>query len=92
MASDVKIRIPPKAGRVQRTIFFVEVDGTKFEERPSLHRMMWRLDCERPESTAKVQVVMERNVKNGPILTRKPIKSTAVKSYLATINGVGKVG
>jgi carboxyl-terminal processing protease len=91
MASDLEDTGPAKAGGVQTNDIFVEVDGTKFDsDKYTPDDVAVRL---RGPEGSKVGVVMERNGKTlDYILTRKPIKITAVKSYLATVNGVGKVG
>jgi carboxyl-terminal processing protease len=91
MASDLEDTGPAKAGGVLTNDIFVEVDGTKFDtEGATPDDVAVRL---RGPEGSKVGVVMERNGKTlDYILTRKPIKITAVKSYMSNINGVGKVG
>jgi carboxyl-terminal processing protease len=91
MASDVEDTGPAKAGGVQTNDVFVEVDGTRFDtDKATPDDVAVRL---RGPQGSKVGVVMERNGKTiDYILTRQPIKITAVKSYLSNVSGVGKVG
>jgi carboxyl-terminal processing protease len=91
MASDVEETGPAKAGGVQINDLFVEVDGIRFDTGTATpDDVAVRL---RGPQGSKVGVVMERNGKTlDYILTRQPIKITAVKSYLSNVPGVGKVG
>lgn len=91
VASDVEDTGPAKKGGVQTNDIFVEVDGTRFDnDKATPDDVAVRL---RGPEGSKVGVVMERNGKTlDYILTRQPIKITAVKSYVSNVAGVGKVG
>jgi carboxyl-terminal processing protease len=91
IASDVEETGPAKAGGVLTNDIFVEVDGYRFDTGTATpDDVAVRL---RGPQGSKVGVVMERNGKTlDYILTRQPIKITAVKSYLSNVPGVGKVG
>lgn len=90
MASDVEDNSPAKNGGIRPNDIFLEVDGTKFDSKATPDDVALKL---RGPEGSKVGVVMERDGKvMDYILTRQPIKITAVKGYLSSVGGVGKVG
>lgn len=90
-ASDVEVDAPASRGGIRPNDVFVEVDGTRFVDGTSTPDDV-ALKLRGPEKS-KVGVVMERNGETLDfILTREPIKITAVRPYMSTVPGIGKVG
>jgi len=92
VAADVEPSGPAKAGGIQPLDVFLEVDGTRFDDGGKSTPDDVAIKLRGPEGS-KVGVVMERDgTIIDYILTRAPIKITAVKSYISNVGGVGKVG
>lgn len=90
IASDVEPTSPAKEAGIEPKDIFVEVDGSKFDATSTPDDVAIRL---RGPEGSKVGVVMERDGKTlDYIVTRKSIKITSVRSYMANVGGVGKVG
>ena len=90
IASDLEPNSPAQKAGLQPLDVFVEVDGTKFDAKATPDDVALQL---RGPQGSRVGVVMERNGQTlDYILTREPIKITAVRSYLSSLPGVGKVG
>mmetsp|Transcript_13147 Transcript_13147/g.18605 ORF Transcript_13147/g.18605 Transcript_13147/m.18605 type:complete len:498 (+) Transcript_13147:124-1617(+) len=92
LASDVEANSPASKGGILPGDIFVEVDGTRFDDGKSTPDDV-AVRVRGPEGS-KVGVVMQRDGKTVDfILTREPIKVTAVKSYISDkMSSVGKVG
>ena len=90
IASDVEPASPAQQGGILPNDVFVEVDGTKFDEKSTPDDVALQL---RGPQGSKVGVVVQRNGQIVDfILSRQPIKITSVSSYLSSASGVGKVG
>lgn len=92
IASDVEANSPASIAGVQPGDVFVEVDGTRFDEKSTPDDVALKL---RGPKGSKVGVVMERNSKTlDYIITRDAIKVTSVRPYLSNMGGGvgGKVG
>lgn len=90
IASDVEEKSPARTAGIQANDIFLEADGTMFDATSTPDTVALKL---RGPEGSKVSVTMQRGSKTiDYVLTREPITITAVKSYMAEVKGVGKVG
>eukprot|EP00546_Thalassionema_frauenfeldii_P017330 CAMPEP_0178900346 /NCGR_PEP_ID=MMETSP0786-20121207/3425_1 /TAXON_ID=186022 /ORGANISM="Thalassionema frauenfeldii, Strain CCMP 1798" /LENGTH=406 /DNA_ID=CAMNT_0020571345 /DNA_START=192 /DNA_END=1412 /DNA_ORIENTATION=- len=90
VASDVEPNSPAEKAGIQAKDIFIEADGNMYDITSTPDDVALNL---RGAEGSKVGIVMEREGKKIDfIVTREPIKITSVRSYVASVNGAGKVG
>jgi carboxyl-terminal processing protease len=90
IASDIEDKSPAKEGGIQINDVFLEVDGARFDATSTPDDVALKL---RGPAGSKVGLVLSRAGKPMDfILTRQAITIQSVKSYMSTVQGVGKVG